>query len=296
MNRNLKTSQPLTQRRGFTLMELLIAIVIIGILMALLIPTIAGVRRRVQQAAVSTEITQLEQAIASFKSRFGIEPPSSLTVPAAENGWSAEDRQKVLRIWDQFDFSTCGGRNYSGTASSLNGAECLVFFLGGLNSGTTTAPTLIGFSKNPTTPWSTTGENRDAPFFENFAGRLVDVDEDDALEFVDSLPEQKTPYLYLTGQGKNYRKANVADAFDDYDVYDNVADVSVDARDMTKCYLNSDDKTPHRAQSYQLISPGFDGLYGTGGIYTDGSELTAALGRQAEADNITNFSGGVLQK
>ncbi len=274
-------------------------IVIIGILMALIIPAISGVRRNVQQAAVSTEITQLDQAIMSFKTRFGKEPPSSLTVPVNEAGWTMEDRQKILGIWDQFDFSSCGGRTggYPVTAVQLNGAECLTFFLGGLNSGTPTAPSLIGFSKNPVTPWSATGENRDAPFFDNFSSdRLVDVDGDGALEFLDSLPDQKTPYLYLTGQGKSYRKANVPGAFDDYDVFDSVLDAAADPRDMSACYLSSDGKTPQRSTSYQIISPGFDGEYGVGGIYTDGSELTVANGRQAEADNITNFSGGVLQK
>ena len=185
-------------RLGFSLIELLIVIVIIGILMALIIPSISGVRRNVQQAAVSTEITQLDQAIMSFKTRFGVEPPSSLTVPVDAASWTPADRQKVLRIWDQFDFTSCGGRpgGYSGTVSNLNGAECLVFFLGGLNSGTPTTPSLIGFSKNPVTPWSAAGENRDAPFFDNFSSnRLVDVDGDGALEFLDSLPDQKTPYL-----------------------------------------------------------------------------------------------------
>lgn len=284
-------------RHGFSLIELLIVIVIIGILMALILPAIAAVRRNVQQAAVSTEITQLDQAIVTFKTRFGIEPPSSLTVPASETTWANVDRQKVQGIWKEFDFTTCGGRTggYPAAPIYLNGAECLAFFLGGINTGTATAPTLTGFSKNPKTPWSTSGENRDAPFFENFqSSRLVDVDGDGIVEFLDGLPDQKTPMLYISSQGKSYRKQNIANAFDDYDVHDTTVDSTSDPADMTGCYLQADGKTPHRNQGYQIISPGFDGLYGMGGIYTDGSELTGS--RQPEADNITNFSGGVLQK
>lgn len=297
MKPNRQAHRPRHARHGFSLIELLVVIVIIGILMALILPSLAAVRRSVQQGAVSTEMTQLDQAIATFKARFGTEPPSSLTVPDSELNWSNADRQKVLGIWEQFDFSSCGGLTggYPPTPIFLNGAECLTFFLGGLNNGTTASPTLIGFSKNPATPWSVDGENRDVPFFDKFtSGRLVDVDGDGALEFLDSLPDQKTPLLYLSSQGKSYRKANVPDAFDDYDVYDAVADSTANASDMSFCYLEADGKTPHRAQGYQIISPGFDGLYGIGGVYTDGSELTAD--RQPEADNITNFSGGVLQK
>lgn len=285
-------------RQGFTLVELIVVILIIAILIALILPAIQGVRRNVQQAAVATEITQLDQAIASFKTRFGVEPPSSLTIPRDPAGsgtgpttWTVEDRQKILRVWDQFDFATLGGMGYPVDAIYLNGAECLVFFLGGLNGGSTTAPQLVGFSKNPRTPWSTAGENRDAPFFDGFdSDRLVDVDGDGALEFLDSLPDQTMPYLYLSSQGKSYRKVNDATKWDDYDV----AGGMTNAADLSQLYVGADGKTPERATGYQIISPGFDGTYGVGGVWTDGSELTGT--RAAEADNITNFAGGRLHK
>ncbi len=293
MRRAYTTAAQRTARSGFTLLELLIVIAVIAILVSLLTVAIVGARRRVQLAAVSAEITQLDQAIASFKTRYGIEPPSSLTIPTSATGWSAEDRQKVLRIWDQFDFTTLGGfpGGYPSTAVHLNGAECLVFFLGGLNSGTPAAPALVGFSKNPRTPWNTTGANRDTPFYDGFdAARLVDVDGDSALEFLDSLPGQTVPFLFLCSQGKSYRKTNNTAAWDDYDVFG-----MNDSKDLGGCYLEADGKTPHRASGYQIISPGFDGAYGVGGIYKDdGKDLTAA--RATEADNITNFAGGVLKK
>lgn len=277
-------------RSGFSLIELLVVIVIIGILMSLILPALSGARYRAQVVAVTTEIKQLDQAIASFKSKFGVEPPSSLVVPTSATGWTAADRQKVLRIWDQFDFSNCGGFGYQAAPIRLNGAECLVFFLGGLNNGTPASPTLIGFSKNPRTPWSLTGENRDLPFYDGFDPiRLVDLDGDNAVEFLDSLPGQTTPYLYFSSQGKSYRKTNGAATWDEFDVHGGMTN----PKDMSSIYLGSDGKTPERASSYQIVSPGIDGLYGLGGTISSAS-LTGT--RAAEADNITNFSGGLMKK
>ena len=301
MNLRIRTCthrQP-RSRRGFTLIELLVVIVIIGILMGLIIPAVMRAQSQVRMTAVSTEISQLDQAIATFKGRFGIEPPSSLTIPVIATGWTAENRQKVLRVWDQFDFATCGGLGatastpgvYPAAAVNLNGAECLVFFLGGLNSNPSGPAKLVGFSKNPRTPWSTVGENRDGPFYDRFdIDRLVDIDGDGAVEFLDSLPDQVLPLLYFSSQGKNYRKTNSATAWDDFDVNGGMTN----AADMSMIYVGADNKTPERAQGFQIVSPGPDGVYGVGGMYTDGSELTAA--RSVEGDNITNFSGGPLKK
>jgi prepilin-type N-terminal cleavage/methylation domain-containing protein len=63
-------------RGGFTLIELGIVIVIIGILAALLLPAINGAVRRARDASVNSEINLMAQAMASFKSTYGDYPPS----------------------------------------------------------------------------------------------------------------------------------------------------------------------------------------------------------------------------
>ena len=53
--------------RGFTLVEVMVVVVIIGMLAAILVPVLGGIIRRTNEAAVKVEINSLENAIADFK-------------------------------------------------------------------------------------------------------------------------------------------------------------------------------------------------------------------------------------
>lgn len=284
---SVKRQQQTTPRSGFSLVELLVVIMIIAILIALIVPALNGVRRRAQMAEVSAEISKIDTAITQFKSDFGVEPPSNLVIPAVGDPWDAVSRSKVRALWPQFNFATNGGLG-NGTALHMNGAECLAFFLGGIPQGTAPALTVTGFSKNPAVPWTAAGTNRLGPYIEFGVGRFSDLDGDGLLEYLDPIPDQKAPYLYLATQGKNYNRTNDPAAADDFDVHG----TPTNPLDLSSLYFDAANR-PLNPHGYQLISPGFDGAYGTGGVYVDGNELTGA--RSMEADNITNFSGGPLK-
>lgn len=273
--------------RGFTLVELMVVIVIVALLVALLLPAIWGAVITAREGQVRTDISELEKSITAFQAEYGgIAPPSRITLYKAGETWDSRSRAIIRRIWPQFDFSNSGGLSLSNDSVTLTGAECLVFFLGGIpvedGSGRFRA---TGFSKNPANPFAseTTAANRVGPFFAFESNRLVDEhgNSNGFPEYLDALPGQTNPYIYLSSyDGRGYRTADIPTGT------------------LTRWYVLPDDTTandtdnpPYKPNGYQIISPGGDGLYGDGGVYDpdNTSSLTAA-----ELDNITNFTDGRL--
>ena len=278
-------------------------ILIIAALMALILPAIGSVRLTARNAAVKVEIDQLSTAIAQFETRFGVTPPSFLMIPsdgvwsdtssATRNAALQQSRRRIRAIWPQFDYASNGGLGALQTDLVLSGDECLVLALGGIQQANGQT---LGFSKNPAAPFIGTGENRDGPFFEFDFGRLKDVDGDGFRSFVDGLPDQATPYMFIsTGKTNKYPTlaSNVTKFGDpaDFGVFTGTG------KNLVGPYFNQSG-VAWKKDSYQIISPGADGRYGDvntnvpgyvgGGIYQDGGESLP----QAERDNISNFSSG----
>ena len=59
---------------GFTLVEMLVVLAIIGVLAAILVPTIGVAVRTVRQGAIRTEMKQMEVAIENYKTKFNSYP------------------------------------------------------------------------------------------------------------------------------------------------------------------------------------------------------------------------------
>jgi general secretion pathway protein G len=225
-------------RAGFTLVEVLVAILIIATLIAILLPAVFGAMRKAREAQVSAEITNLANALASFNNQFGAYPPSRVILceagyatylanltdgPAGPLSPSGNDtdlnisqlvqrsRLYMRRFWPRVDFDNGTipfDFNNNGSTSDvifLTGSECLVFFLGGIpiNDGNNTY-TMSGFSKSPVNPFNATATNRTVPSYEFVSGRLIDQDVDHMPSYVDPLDLSiHRSYVYFSAYGTN---------------------------------------------------------------------------------------------
>jgi prepilin-type N-terminal cleavage/methylation domain-containing protein len=79
MTQNMNTHQPAAlsaSRRAFTLIEMLVVIAIIATLAGILLPVVAGVKKKAKIAQAGTEARSLAAAIAAYQSLYGIFPCS----------------------------------------------------------------------------------------------------------------------------------------------------------------------------------------------------------------------------
>jgi len=73
------------RQKGFTLVELLVVIAIIGILAAILLPSLGSARTRAIRSKVSATISQLNQAVKAYQLDYGLYPPTIAPDPAHFN-------------------------------------------------------------------------------------------------------------------------------------------------------------------------------------------------------------------
>lgn len=114
------------RRDGFTLVELLVVVIIIGILAALLIPVINTARNTSRRATIAMELSQLESAIEQYKTNNANDYPAD---------WSDTSQVKAHlgTAFNRHDRAATNtwidAQNPTNATGKIDPAEALVFWL-----------------------------------------------------------------------------------------------------------------------------------------------------------------------
>jgi prepilin-type N-terminal cleavage/methylation domain-containing protein len=270
-------------RSAYTLIELLVVIAIVATLLSLTTAAVMKVLGRGAQTQARTEIGQLEIALATCRTDYGLDAVPSRLVLREDGRYDgpgpnrADYPRTVAFLQKMFGrhFKVLSPYDWNGSGAIepgevvLEGQHCLVFFLGGIPTPPGAAVGCTGFntdSRNPAAP----GGTRAGPYFEFKSARLRrDPDAGNFLVYLDPWKEQPWAYFSATKAGNDYTpdcpSLGVAPYFA-----------------PGHRFLNPN--------GCQIISAGPDHRFGPGGLWNPASGGTDPNG----ADDISNFSRGAL--
>jgi general secretion pathway protein G len=295
------------------MVELLIVFAIIAVLVGMIVAAYSQIHIKAIQTQTRVEISQLDDAVANFKARFKVYPPSMLFLSNRRQDYNPQGdvmdtlRSRslawIMQIWPDLDWNSgidwSGGINTSYGPTVLQGDQCLVFFLGGI-PGPDGAVT--GFSTNKRNP-TQTGGDRVGPFFTFETSRLFTKRGGVPFYSYQDPWVTGTPYVYFSsGRGRN--GYNDGDAIYFYNGMEflmiitpqggcvNVGSMAPTDHNasgiisVAPYYWSTTNVTYSNPDTFQIISAGQDGQFGVGGRWNPVTGAQDSFGR----DDQSNFS------
>ena len=144
VTRSAPTASGRQRHSGFTLVELLVVITIIGAIAALAIPAIGRVMRTVKQSAMQAEITNIDQGIGTYFDDHGDYPPDFSNWNIVKRHYLAifpdiatSELTLLFRLCDNLadnDPNQLTATNNIWNPAAMDRAEAIVWSLGGFSS------------------------------------------------------------------------------------------------------------------------------------------------------------------
>jgi prepilin-type N-terminal cleavage/methylation domain-containing protein len=252
-------------RRGFTLTELLVVIMIIAMLAGIVTPAVLQAQRAARNAAIKAEIDMLHMAIMNYKNEYGSFPPCYDTAPTAAPDGSGK-LTSVAQKHLQRIFPRC--TTVSGTAGQFRDSVPLT----PVNS---LVAWLSGYSDDPANPLTATPR---AKLFDFDQLRLGSTDNTNTQSLKRSrlvyYPSGKpaSPYIYINssayGTTNSDGTVNTPASFNVPIVYVSTANGSTPftptpSTISPESQVLADGSFYFNRDTFQILSAGRDGEFGT---------------------------------